>query len=93
MDDIVFWSTVDSQAHEYAAKMKKFEMSMIGALMYFLGFQVKQTFEGMFVSQSKYAKNLVKRFELGKKSHLCTQMSTSVKLGANPAEKCGSNTL
>jgi hypothetical protein len=44
-------------------------MSMIGGLNYFLGLQVKQTFEGIFISQSKYAKDLVKRFSLDGKNH------------------------
>jgi hypothetical protein len=39
-------------------------MSMIGELTYFLGLQVKQTLEGIFISQSKYAKYLVKKFSL-----------------------------
>jgi hypothetical protein len=43
---------------------QEFEMSMIGELNYFLGLQVKQTTEDIFISQSKYAKDLVKRFGL-----------------------------
>jgi hypothetical protein len=39
-------------------------MSMIGELNYFLGLQVKQTTEGIFISPSKYAKDLVKQFGL-----------------------------
>jgi hypothetical protein len=39
---------------------QEFEMSMIGELNYFLGLQVKQTAEGIFISQSKYARDLVK---------------------------------
>jgi hypothetical protein len=41
---------------------------MIGELNYFLSRQVKQTAEGIFISQSKYAKHLVKRFGLDGKS-------------------------
>jgi hypothetical protein len=33
--------------------MQKFEMSMMGELNYFLGFQVKQLKEGTFISQTK----------------------------------------
>jgi hypothetical protein len=35
---------------------QKFEMSMMGELKYFLGFQVKQLQEGTFISQTKYTK-------------------------------------
>jgi hypothetical protein len=59
---------------------KEFEMSLIGELTYFLGFQVKQTSRGIYVSQLKYAHDLVKRFGMDSKSHSHTPMSTSVKL-------------
>jgi hypothetical protein len=56
VDDIIFGATLDSLAHEFSEEMKQeFEMSMIGELNYFLGLQVKQTAEGIFISQSKYA--------------------------------------
>jgi len=54
---------LETLAHEFYE-----EMSMIGELNYFLGLQVKQTAEGIFISQSKYAKDLVKRFGLDGKS-------------------------
>jgi hypothetical protein len=41
--------------------MQKFEMSMMGVLNYFLGFQVKQLKEGTFISQTKYTQDLLKR--------------------------------
>jgi hypothetical protein len=42
--------------------MKKFEMSMMGELTYFLGFQVKQLKDDTFISQTKYTQDLLKRF-------------------------------
>jgi hypothetical protein len=66
---------------------QEFEMSMIGELNYFLGLQVKQTAEGIFISQSKYAKDLVKQFGLDGKSRARTPMSTSVKISSDLAGK------
>jgi hypothetical protein len=84
VDDIIFGATLDSLAHEFSEEMKQeFEMSMIGELNYFLGLQVKQTFKGIFISQSKYAKDLVKRFGLDGKTHAQTSMSTSVKISSD----------
>jgi len=60
---------------------QEFEISMIGELNYFLGLQVKQTTEGIFIFQSKYAKDLVKR------SRARTPMSTSVKISSDLAGK------
>ena len=64
---------------------KEFRMSMVGELNYFLGLQVKQQKDGIFISQEKYAKNLVKRFSLDSKKHASTPMSSSIKLSSDPA--------
>ncbi|XP_062103435.1 uncharacterized protein LOC133814503 [Humulus lupulus] len=58
----------------------EFEMSMVGELTYFLGLQVKQSEDGTFISQSKYAKNLVKKFGMESAKHAKTPMGTIVKL-------------
>ena len=59
VDDIVFRATIDDRAIEFSKKMKKeFEMSMVGELTFFLGLQVKQKKEGIFISQEKYARNI-----------------------------------
>jgi hypothetical protein len=88
VDDIIFGATLDSLAHEFSEEMKQeFEMSMIGELNYFFGLQVKQTAEGVFIFQSKYAKDLVKRFGLDGKSHAKTPMSTNVKISSDLAGK------
>ena len=51
VDDIVFVATIDDWAIEFSEGMKKeFEMSMVGELTFFLGLQVKQKNEGIFVS-------------------------------------------
>jgi hypothetical protein len=41
---------------------REFEMSMIGELSFFLGLQIKQLKEGTFVCQSKYMKDILKKF-------------------------------
>jgi hypothetical protein len=55
VDDIIFGSTNKSTCEEFSRIMvQKFEMSMIGELKYFLGFQIKQLQEGTFIYQTKY---------------------------------------
>ena len=50
VDDIVFGATINAQAIEFSKEMKKeFEMSTVGELTFFLGFQVKQKKEGIFI--------------------------------------------
>jgi hypothetical protein len=63
VDDIIFGSTNQKSCEEFSrVMMQKFEMSMMGELTYFLGFQVKQLKEGMFISQMKYTQDLLKKF-------------------------------
>ena len=53
---------------------------MIGELTHFLELQIHQQDSGIFPSQSKYAKNLVKKFGLESASSVRTPMSSNVKL-------------
>ncbi|KAK4345279.1 hypothetical protein RND71_035455 [Anisodus tanguticus] len=54
-----------------------FEMSMIGELTFFLGLQIKQNEDEIFVSQNKYAENLVRRFVLKNAKHMKTPMGST----------------
>ena len=62
---------------------KEFEMSIVGKLTFFLGLQVKQRKECIFISQEKYARNIVKKFGLDSKKHASTPMSSSTKLNVD----------
>ncbi|CAM8920218.1 unnamed protein product [Rhodiola kirilowii] len=64
---------------------KVFKMSMVGEMNYFLGLQVTQKEDGIFISQSKYAKNLIKRFDLEKASHKRTSAATHIKITKDEA--------
>ena len=81
VDDIIVGSTKDELAHGFSKLMQaKFEMSMIGELTHFLGLQIRQQDSGIFLSQSKYVKNLVKKFGLESANSVRTPMSPNVKL-------------
>jgi hypothetical protein len=56
--------------------MQKFEMSMMGTLTYFLGFQVKQLKDSTFISQTKYTQDLLKRFGMKDTKPAKTLMGT-----------------
>ena len=58
----------------------EFKMSMVEKLTYFLGFQVKQLKDGIFLSLSKYARELVKKFGLESIKHFMTPMLSNLKL-------------
>ncbi|CAM8929100.1 unnamed protein product [Rhodiola kirilowii] len=60
-------------------------MSMVGEMNYFFGLQVTQKEDGIFISQSKYAKNLIKKFDLEKASHKRTPAATHLKITKDDA--------
>jgi hypothetical protein len=55
-------------------------MSMIGELSYFLGLQVKQSSAGIFISQEKYLKEILKKFQMEDSSTVSTPMVVGCKL-------------
>ena len=81
VDDIIFGSIKNELAHSFSKLMQaEFEMSMIRELTHFLCLQIRQQESGIFLSQSKYTKNLVKKFGLESASSIRTPMSPNVKL-------------
>ena len=81
VDDIIFGSTKEDLVHTFSKLMQaKFEMSMIGELTHSLRLQIQHQESGIFISQSKYAKNLVKKFGLESSSSVRTPISPNVKL-------------
>ncbi|GMY30966.1 Integrase catalytic domain-containing protein [Fagus crenata] len=70
-----------NQEEEFSKTMQdEFEMSMMGELKFFLGLQIKQTEDGIFLNQSKYVIDLLKRFGLTNAKAYGTPMSPSTKL-------------
>jgi hypothetical protein len=57
--------------------IQKFEMSMMGELKYFLGFQVKQLQEGTFISQTKYIQDILTKFGMKDAKPIKTPMGTN----------------
>ncbi|GJV50657.1 retrovirus-related pol polyprotein from transposon TNT 1-94 [Tanacetum coccineum] len=66
----------------------EFEMSMMGELNFFLGLQIKQMEDGIFFNQSKYIKEMLKKFGLEDSKPMKTPMSSDTKLTKD--EECES---
>ena len=58
-------------------------MSFLGELTYFLGLQVQQTKDAIFLSQTKYLKHILKRYEMEDSKPVCTPMVTRCSLSSN----------
>ncbi|GJQ96931.1 retrovirus-related pol polyprotein from transposon TNT 1-94 [Tanacetum coccineum] len=63
VDDIIFGSTNKELCTGFEKLMKdKFQMSSMGELTFFLGLQVQQKEDGIFISQDKYVAEILKKF-------------------------------
>ncbi|KAK6145210.1 hypothetical protein DH2020_022030 [Rehmannia glutinosa] len=81
VDDIIFGATNESLFKKFSKLMQgEFEMSMMGELNFFLGLQIKQCQEGIYISQSKYTKELLKKFGIEEGRTVSTPMATNVKI-------------
>ncbi|GKD62212.1 putative ribonuclease H-like domain-containing protein [Tanacetum coccineum] len=77
VDDIIFGFTKKSLCTEYEKMMhKKFQMSSMGELTFFLGLQVKQKEDGIFLSQDKYVTEILKEFGFSDVKTASTPMET-----------------
>ncbi|GJW83362.1 putative ribonuclease H-like domain-containing protein [Tanacetum coccineum] len=77
VDDIIFGSTKKSWCDEFEALMKsKFQMSSMGELTFFLGLQVKQKADGIFISQDKYVAEILKKFDFANVKTASTPIET-----------------
>ncbi|KAJ9542929.1 hypothetical protein OSB04_029435 [Centaurea solstitialis] len=84
VDDIIFASTNPESCIEFEQIMKsRFLMSMMGELTFFLGLQVRQTLQGIFINQSKYTHDILKRFDFTGPKSASTPLSTSFQLDAD----------
>ncbi|GKD92500.1 putative ribonuclease H-like domain-containing protein [Tanacetum coccineum] len=76
VDDIIFGCTKKYLCVEFEQMMhKRFQMSSIGELAFFLGLQVQQKEDGIFISQDKYVADILKKFDF-----------TTVKAASTPKE-------
>nr|GFA06709.1 copia protein [Tanacetum cinerariifolium] len=63
VDDIIFGSTNKDLCKAFEKLMKdKFQMSSMGELTFFLGLQVKQKPDGIFISQDKHVAEILRKF-------------------------------
>ncbi|GJR90609.1 retrovirus-related pol polyprotein from transposon TNT 1-94 [Tanacetum coccineum] len=81
VDDIIFASTNTTMCNEFANQMtNKFKMSMMGQMSFFLGLQISQSPRGIFINQSKYASEMVKKYDLHSTDSVDTPIIENKKL-------------
>nr|GEU55823.1 hypothetical protein [Tanacetum cinerariifolium] len=81
VDDIIFCSTNPKYCTKFSNLMvKRFEMSMMGEMKFFLGLQVNQFSNGIFINQSEYILDILKRFGMENCDTVPTPMVEQAKL-------------
>nr|GEV60411.1 hypothetical protein [Tanacetum cinerariifolium] len=88
VDDIIFGATNKDLCKSFEKLMKdKFQMSSMGELTFFLGLQVKQKKDGIFISQDKYVAEILRKFGLTKGKSASTPIDTEKPLVKDPDVK------
>ncbi|GKD00913.1 putative ribonuclease H-like domain-containing protein, partial [Tanacetum coccineum] len=78
VDDIIFGSTKKSLCTEFESLMhKKFQMSSMGELTFFLGLRVMQRDDGIFISQDNYVADILKKFDFSSVKTASTPIETN----------------
>ncbi|GJZ95625.1 retrovirus-related pol polyprotein from transposon TNT 1-94 [Tanacetum coccineum] len=84
-DDIIFASTNPIFYDKFAKLMSKhFKMSMMGQISFFLGLQISQSSRGIFMNQSKYALEMLKKYGLDQCDVVDIPMVGQSKLDEDP---------
>ncbi|GJV36264.1 putative ribonuclease H-like domain-containing protein [Tanacetum coccineum] len=72
MEEDTPYSTVDQNSGVFS----RFQMSSMGELTFFLGLQVKQKEDGIFISQDKYVAEILKKFDFASVKTASTPIET-----------------
>lgn len=84
VDDMIYMGSCETLVDEFkSCMMRRFEMSDLGLMHYFLGLEVKQCPDGIFISQRRYATDLLKWFILLNCKPMPTPINVNEKLMAN----------
>lgn len=71
----------EKQILDFKSEMERtFEMSDLGLMNFFLGLEVKQNSSGIFISQKKYALEVLKKFQLEKCKEVLTPLAVNEKV-------------
>nr|GEV96048.1 retrovirus-related Pol polyprotein from transposon TNT 1-94 [Tanacetum cinerariifolium] len=81
VDDIIFTSTDPNACDMFSNEMSlKFQMSMMGKMSFFLGLQVSQSPGGIFINQSKFSLEILKKFGMDSCDSVDTPIVDQLKL-------------
>ncbi|KAE8707741.1 hypothetical protein F3Y22_tig00110377pilonHSYRG00343 [Hibiscus syriacus] len=81
VDDLIFTGSNPSMFNQFKdVMMKEFEMTDMGLMAYYLGIEVKQQNDGIFISQERYAKEILKKFKMENCKPISTPAEYEIKM-------------
>jgi hypothetical protein len=92
VDDLIFTGNISIDEFKMTIK-NEFEMNDLGMMNYFLGIEVNQSEDGIFIFQAKYVKDMLKRFRMVNCKLLVTPIATGTYLNKNDEGSCVDTTL
>ncbi|GJZ50956.1 retrovirus-related pol polyprotein from transposon TNT 1-94 [Tanacetum coccineum] len=88
VDDIIFAFTNPDMCDEFSKIMTStFKMSMMGQMTFFLGLQISQSPKGIFINQSNYALEIIKKYGMLSSNPVNTPMVDKSKLNKDLQRK------
>ena len=88
VDDIVSRSDDDRLSQKFVKEIQnEFQMYMLGEVTFFLGLHISQLDDGIFISQTKYIKEIIKKFKMEDYKPITTPMIISCKLSKEDGAK------
>ncbi|GKV01133.1 hypothetical protein SLEP1_g13712 [Rubroshorea leprosula] len=76
-------SDVQAMEHSMLVMKKEFDMSNLGEMSHFLGLEIKQCGNGIFLSQQKYAQDMMKKFNMKYSKSISTPLVLNCKMSKN----------
>ena len=94
VDDLLFTGSSEKMFAEFKQSMfKEFKMIDNGLMSYFLGIEVKQENDGIFISQKKYMREILEKFKMDSYNAVNTLVATGLKLSKEGEGKLVNSTM
>ena len=88
VDDLIYTGSSLKMMDEFKKSMQReFDMTELGKMRYFLGFEVLQTSSGIHICQSKYALEILRRFDMENCNSVRNPMVPGSKIDADDGEE------
>lgn len=90
VDDLIFTGNCEKMINNFKESMKRnFDMTDLGKMRYFLGVEILQREEGIYICQRKFAKEVLERFEMS----TCNGVNNPIVPGVKLSKKGGGAVL